>query len=208
MSTAQLRSIRPVGDRALLVDCSSLDEVMALHHGLAERPDAVVDVVPGARTILVTVSRPGDVAAVRRWLTDAAPVPLSAADDAPPVPIDVQYDGTDLSEVARHTGLSEREVIACHTESTWRVAFGGFAPGFAYLVTDHERLAVPRRETPRTAVPTGSVGLAGAFSGVYPRSSPGGWQLIGRTDADLWNVEREHPALLEPGARVIFREAR
>ncbi|MCW4456626.1 allophanate hydrolase subunit 1 [Microbacterium sp. MPKO10] len=208
MSTAQRRSIRPVGDRALLVDCSSLDEVMALHRGLARRPDAVVDVVPAARTILVTVARPSGVAAVRRWLEDAVPVPPSATEDGPPVPIDVQYDGADLAEVARHTGLSERDVIACHTGSTWRVAFGGFAPGFAYLVTDHERLAVPRRETPRTAVPLGSVGLAGAFSGVYPRSSPGGWQLIGRTDADLWNVEREHPALLEPGARVVFREAR
>lgn len=208
MRATTSRSIRAVGDRALLVDCSSLDEVMALHRGLAQRPGSVVDVVPAARTILVTVERRGDVAAVRRWLEDAAPVPPSAAEDGPPVPIDVQYDGADLAEVARHTGLSERDVVACHTASTWRVAFGGFAPGFAYLVTDHERLAVPRRETPRTAVPVGSVGLAGAFSGVYPRSSPGGWQLIGRTDADLWNVEREHPALLEPGARVVFREAR
>ncbi|WP_208322176.1 5-oxoprolinase subunit B family protein [Paramicrobacterium fandaimingii] len=207
MSEHPARTIRAVGDLALLVECASLSEVMALHRGLADRPGCVIDVVPAARTILVIVARHHDVEPVRRWLADAALVPAAPAADSEPVLIDVHYDGADLADVARHTGLSEREVIACHTRSTWRVAFGGFAPGFAYLVTDHERLAVPRRASPRTEVPAGTVALAGAFAGVYPRSSPGGWQLIGSTDADLWNVERQHPALLEPGAVVVFREA-
>ncbi|MET0756929.1 MAG: carboxyltransferase domain-containing protein, partial [Mycobacterium sp.] len=96
-------------------------------------------------------------------------------------------------------------VVAAHTETPWRVGFGGFAPGFAYLVGGDERLNVPRQSEPRTKVPTGSVALAGEFSGVYPRESPGGWQLIGRTDAVLWDVDRDKPALLTPGMWVQFR---
>ena len=109
-----------------------------------------------------------------------------------------------LAEVARLTGLDEDEVVAAHTGTPWRVAFGGFAPGFAYLTGGDERLRVPRRDEPRTTVPAGAVGLAGEFSGVYPRSSPGGWQLIGSTDARLWDPDRDPPALLEPGGRVQF----
>ena len=108
------------------------------------------------------------------------------------------------SAVAEHTGMSDDDVVAAHTGSPWTVAFGGFAPGFAYLVGGDGRLVVPRRETPRTSVPPGSVGLAGEFSGIYPRSSPGGWQLIGRTDAVMFDVDRDPPALLAPGTRVRF----
>ena len=110
-----------------------------------------------------------------------------------------------LDEVAQLTGLAPSEVIAAHTGSLWRVAFGGFTPGFAYLVGGDERLQVPRRSEPRTRVPAGSVALAGEFGGVYPRETPGGWQLIGRTDATLWDLEREQPALLIPGMHVQFR---
>ena len=102
--------------------------------------------------------------------------------------------------------LTPAEVVAAHTGRPWRVGFGGFAPGFAYLVDGDPRLAVPRRREPRTTVPAGSVALAGAFSGVYPRSSPGGWQLIGRTDALLWDADRPEPALLVPGGWVRFVE--
>jgi KipI family sensor histidine kinase inhibitor len=130
----------------------------------------------------------------------------SPVDGRADVVIDVVYAGADLDEVAELTGLSRRDVIAAHTETPWRVGFAGFAPGFAYLVGGDERLNVPRRSEPRTKVPVGSVGLAGEFSGVYPRESPGGWQLIGRTDADLWDVDREQPALLTPGQWVQFRE--
>ncbi|MGH8917838.1 MAG: 5-oxoprolinase subunit B family protein, partial [Actinomycetes bacterium] len=121
------------------------------------------------------------------------------------VVIDVVYDGADLSEVADRTGLSIAAVINAHTVTPWRVGFGGFAPGFAYLVGGDPRLLVPRRPEARTVVPAGSVALAGEFSGVYPRRSPGGWQLIGRTDAVLWDIGRPHPALLTPGAWVQFR---
>ena len=100
------------------------------------------------------------------------------------------------------------QVVAAHTDTPWRVGFGGFAPGFAYLVGGDPRLNVPRRSEPRTKVPVGSVGLAGEFSGVYPRESPGGWQLIGHTDAVLWDVQRDNPALLTPGMWVQFRAVR
>jgi KipI family sensor histidine kinase inhibitor len=122
------------------------------------------------------------------------------------VEIEVVYDGPDLDEVGELTGLGRAGVVEAHTATPWRVAFGGFAPGFAYLVGGDPRLEVPRRAESRTSVPAGSVGLAGEFSGVYPRSSPGGWQLIGRTDAELWNLERG--ALLTPGCTVVFRETR
>lgn len=114
------------------------------------------------------------------------------------VELAVQYDGPDLAELARLCRLSA-DVVAAHTGRPWRVGFAGFAPGFAYLVDGD-----PRCTEPRTAVPAGSVGLAGAVSGIYPRSSPGGWQLIGRTDAALFDVDRDPPALLRPGAWVRF----
>ncbi|HET6861194.1 MAG TPA: carboxyltransferase domain-containing protein, partial [Streptomyces sp.] len=123
------------------------------------------------------------------------------------VEIVVHYDGEDLHEVARHTGLSPDEVVAAHTGSTWTAAFGGFAPGFAYLAGGDPRLEVPRRGEPRTRVPSGAVGLAGSFSGIYPRSSPGGWQIIGHTDVVVWDLERDPPALLRPGVRVRFTAA-
>jgi KipI family sensor histidine kinase inhibitor len=119
--------------------------------------------------------------------------------------IDVVYDGADLADVAALLGMDTDGVVAAHTGTLWRVGFGGFAPGFAYLVDGNPRLAVPRRAEPRTRVPAGSVALAGEFSGVYPRESPGGWQLIGHTSAMLWDVGRPQPALLTPGLWVQFR---
>jgi KipI family sensor histidine kinase inhibitor len=106
------------------------------------------------------------------------------------------------------TGLGADGVVAAHTGTPWRVAFGGFAPGFAYLTGGDPRLDVARRDEPRTSVPAGSVGLGGEFSGIYPRASPGGWQLIGRTDMVLWDPDRDPAALLQPGGRVRFVEAR
>jgi KipI family sensor histidine kinase inhibitor len=120
----------------------------------------------------------------------------------------VRYDGEDLPEVARMCGLTEREVAVRHLEATYLVAFCGFAPGFAYLTGGDPVLRVPRRADPRTRVPAGAVGLADEFTGVYPRPMPGGWQLIGRTDAVLWDLGREPPALLLPGTRVRFVERR
>ncbi|CCH78721.1 Allophanate hydrolase subunit 1 (modular protein) [Nostocoides japonicum T1-X7] len=124
------------------------------------------------------------------------------------VEIPVVYDGPDLAEVGRLTGLGPDGVVAAHTGTPWTVAFGGFAPGFAYLVGGDPRLVVPRRPRPRPRIGAGSVGLAGEYSGVYPTASPGGWQLIGRTDSVVWDVDRSPPALLPPGATVRFVEVR
>ena len=120
----------------------------------------------------------------------------------PPAPTSSSTSSTTARTSTRwrgSPGCRRDEVVAAHTAAPLRVGFGGFAPGFAYLVGGDERLHVPRRAEPRTKVPAGSVGLAGEFSGVYPRESPGGWQLIGRTDAVLWDVDRDPPALLIPG---------
>jgi KipI family sensor histidine kinase inhibitor len=119
----------------------------------------------------------------------------------------VRYDGPDLAEVARLWGVAPGEVPGIVGGTEFRVAFCGFAPGFGYLTGLPEHLHVPRRGTPRTAVPAGSLALAGEYAGVYPRSSPGGWQLIGSTDAVLWDPEREPAALFAPGVRVRFTGA-
>lgn len=201
--------IRDYGDRALLVECRSGDEVLALSAALrADDLPGVIDIVPGARTVLVALTGPQDRATLRSRLTVIGiPEPADTGPAHDEVVIDVVYDGADLAAVAALTGLSVGEVVEAHTGTAWRVGFGGFAPGFAYLVGGDPRLAVPRRSEPRTRVPAGSVGLAGEFSGVYPRESPGGWQLIGRTDAVLWDVDRPQPALLMPGMWVRFRSA-
>jgi KipI family sensor histidine kinase inhibitor len=212
----------PSGERAVLVEVGSLEEVLALVDAV-RRLAGVEDVVPGERTLLVTVARAGDLEAVRQVLPgladpgrpDGLRAPYGQASAiqtagtlwsraAQPVVVPVVYDGPDLDDVAAHTGLSVPGVVAAHTGTLWRVAFGGFAPGFAYLVGGDPRLEVARRSEPRATVPTGSVGLAGRYSGVYPRSSPGGWQLIGRTDLVLFDPDREPPALLQPGTTVQF----
>jgi biotin-dependent carboxylase-like uncharacterized protein len=120
------------------------------------------------------------------------------------VTIPVRYDGADLADVAKATGLSEDEVVSVHTGPNYTVAFTGFAPGFGYLTGLDERLRLPRRDTPRTRVPAGAVAVAGEFTGVYPRPSPGGWHLLGSTTAPLWDPSREAPALLRPGMTVRF----
>ncbi|MGB3258459.1 MAG: allophanate hydrolase subunit 1 [Ornithinimicrobium sp.] len=175
----------------------------------------VEDVVPAARTLLLHLAAEADLAQVGRCVVDlAASLPdphedgddlaesASGSDDVLQIP--VAYDGEDLDDVARATGMSREDVIEAHTTSLWRVAFFGFAPGFAYLSGGDRRLHVSRRSEPRTTVPSGSVGLAGEFSAVYPRSSPGGWQLIGRTESVMWDQDRDPPSLLQPGSVVRF----
>jgi KipI family sensor histidine kinase inhibitor len=198
--------IRWAGSRALLVELGSLQSVLALHSRLVARPLAgQVDVLAAARTVLVVFDSRTHASAARASVAalDITPVEESAPSDEP-VRIEVVYDGADLADVGRLTGLGEDGVIKAHTGQLWTAAFGGFAPGFAYLVGENELLNVPRRSTPRTGVPAGSVALAGGFSAVYPRRSPGGWQLIGRTAARMWDTAREQPALLRPGTRVRY----
>jgi KipI family sensor histidine kinase inhibitor len=194
----------PCGDSGLLVEVEGLPEVLALADAVrAAPPPGVLDVVSAARTVLLCVEPGTDLTAVRRAVLGLDVEPGAAPPEGERVEIEVVYDGPDLEEVGELTGLGADGVVEAHTGTPWRAAFGGFAPGFAYLVGGDRRLEVPRRRESRTAVPAGSVGLAGDFSGIYPRSSPGGWQLIGHTDAELWNIERG--ALLQPGCTVVFK---
>jgi KipI family sensor histidine kinase inhibitor len=204
-------TVHDYGDQALLLELSGTAEVLAWVDAVrdADLP-GVVDLVPAARTLLVRVDGPRYLESARQRLARLRVDAGSAAhDETAPLHtdavIDVTYDGPDLDEVARLSGLSQADVVAAHTGTPVRVGFCGFAPGFGYLVGGDPRLHMPRRAEPRTRVPAGSVALAGEFSGVYPRESPGGWQLIGRTDAVLWDVTRDPPALLTPGMWVQFR---
>ncbi|MCW2687853.1 MAG: kipI [Mycobacterium sp.] len=218
MNVATDLRVLDYGDQALLLQFDSTAEVLAWTDALRDADLlGVVDIVPASRTVLVKLESPRYQSVTRQRLDKldlgSGAVEEVAELDGPPdgridVVIDVVYDGDDLEEVARITGLGTEQVISAHTDTPWRVGFGGFAPGFAYLIGGDPRLNVPRRAEPRTKVPAGSVGLAGEFSGVYPRESPGGWQLIGHTDAVLWDVERSDPALLTPGAWVQFRAVR
>jgi KipI family sensor histidine kinase inhibitor len=196
------------GDQALMVQCGSTAEVLAWANALrgAAWP-GVIDIVAAARTVLVKLDGPRCQGVIRQRLrklrVDVNEV--ARADRRADVVIDVVYEGPDLAEVASHTGLTTAQVINAHIATPWRVGFAGSVPGFAYLVDGDPRLRVPRRSDPRTSVPAGSVALAGEFSAIYPRRSPGGWQLIGHTDAVMWDIERPDPALLTQGMWVQFR---
>jgi len=188
-------AVRPAGDRAELVEVE--DNAAAVRLGRALRETgAYAEVVIGHRTVLVVWdgARP-----------DVKPAPGEVeSSETKEVELAVRYDGPDLAEVARLTGLSPEEVVGRHGGAEHVVAFLGFQPGFAYLVGGDERLHVPRRDEPRTVVPAGSVAIAGPYSGVYPRASPGGWRLLGSTAAVMFDPGRESPALLAPGDRVRF----
>ncbi len=218
MDMMALGTVHDYGDQALLLEFGSTAEVLAWTEALNEAGlPGVLDIVPASRTVLIKLAGPRYQAPTRQRLgklrvtaeiRSHATAPFDGRAD---IEIDVVYDGADLDEVARLTGMTPDQVVAAHTGTQWRVGFGGFAPGFAYLIGGigvAERLNVPRQSEPRTRVPAGSVALAGEFSGVYPRESPGGWQLIGRTEAELWDVDRDPPALLRPGMWVQFREVR
>ena len=200
--------VLPSGSTALLVEVDGLDEVLGLYAALVAEPvEGVVDVVPAARTVLlVTDPARTSLDAVERAVRQARPrTDRSGREDLVELP--VVYDGADLADVAGLLGVEPAEVVRRHTGAEWTVAFCGFAPGFGYLTQDGGGWDVPRRPTPRTKVPPGSVALAGEFSGVYPRESPGGWQLIGRTDVAVFDLGRDPAALLRPGVRVRFVDA-
>ena len=205
---AEVTGIRPAGDRAILVELSSLDAVLSLQAQLTAHPQpGQIDVIAAAATVLVTADSSQAVRGLAshvRSLDLDAPAGIESA----LVTIDVVYDGEDLDEVGSLTGLGREAVVAAHTGQLWTAAFAGFAPGFAYLTGENPSLEVPRRRSPRTAVPAGAVALGGAYSAVYPRQSPGGWQLIGRTDALMWDLGRENPALIRPGDTVRFNAVR
>jgi KipI family sensor histidine kinase inhibitor len=204
----------PAGDAALLLDLNDEDQTDgngAARIAAAIRAAAlpgVRDVVPAAATVLVTVEPRGwelaDLAAALGKLA-SAPAPRLAAASTAELVLDTVYDGPDLAEVAALTGLAVADVVARHSAAAYRVGWLGFSPGFGYLTGLDPALAVGRLATPRVAVPAGSVAIAGGLGAVYPTSSPGGWRLLGRTAAVLWDAERDPPAVLSPGRRVRFR---
>lgn len=201
-----IHDVRGAGTSALLVTFGSLADVVAFHGGLTRAAlSGVTEVVAGARTLLVRFDPArADARSLRAHLDDVVPVPASDHGHADPLVIPVTYDGEDLEAVAATTGMTPDELVAWHTGQVWTSAFCGFAPGFSYLTGTAPSLDLPRRDTSRTAVPSGSVALAGEFSAVYPRTSPGGWQLIGRTSVPMWSLDRDPPALAPAGTRLRF----
>lgn len=195
----------PVNRHAILVELADLQQTLVLLGALQASPiEGVQELVPAARTILVQFAPHiiGAAQLVRRIAECDLSGSVQRSDVLVQIP--VRYDGEDLAEVAQILGITAEEVVRRHTGSEWSVAFTGFAPGFAYLSGGDPVFQVPRRATPRTKVPAGAVALAGSFSAVYPQASPGGWQIIGVTDAAMWDLARDLPALLQPGYRVQF----
>ncbi|GGK70426.1 5-oxoprolinase subunit B family protein [Ornithinimicrobium pekingense] len=198
--------ILPSGTGALLLELDSLTEVLQRYAALRESGLPVLDLVPAGRTILVVADRGADLTDLAARVREVEPVEHTRV-EAATVEVPVRYDGEDLAAAAGLLGCTLEELVRRHREERWTVAFCGFAPGFGYLTGSRFDWDVPRRATPRTSVPAGSLGLAGEFTGVYPRSSPGGWQLIGRALVDVFDLDRDPPALLVPGARVRFVES-
>jgi KipI family sensor histidine kinase inhibitor len=188
------------GEHAILAELDDPRLVPHVRTALADEP-GVLDAVAGACTVLAIVA-PGTAASVRAAFERG--VTTDAGRELPTVRVPVVYDGDDLAEVAAEVGLTPDDVVAMHSDSDYVVRFCGFSPGFAYLDGLPEQLHVPRHPEPRTSVRAGAVGIAGEFTGIYPRRSPGGWRLIGRTDLTLWDVTRPQPALLVPGTRIRF----
>jgi KipI family sensor histidine kinase inhibitor len=197
---------RRVGEHGLLIDLPDVEDVHRLRASvLAAHHDGVVEVVPGLRSLLVVVDPARtSVAEFATFVEDLDVRDLTRA-GARIIDVPVIYDGPDLDEVAQLTRLRPEEVIARHQASTYTVAFLGFSAGFAYLLGLDPSLYVPRRTTPRSTVAAGSVAIAGELAGVYPRATPGGWRLLGRTRLPVWDLNRDPPALFAPGDHVRFR---
>ncbi|MDQ1013343.1 KipI family sensor histidine kinase inhibitor [Streptomyces sp. V4I23] len=198
--------LRPVGEDSLLIDLDTLEQAQAWHSQLLSHRSAgtlvpVREIVPAEKTVLLYGI--SDIAALEAQLRQWS-VPSRAAGSGPLLEIPVHYNGPDLAAVAEVWGVDEEEVVRIHSSVEHRVAFCGFSPGFAYMTGLGDNYHVPRHAAPRTSVPAGSVALAGPYTGIYPRASPGGWQLIGTTHVRLWDMEREPAALLTPGMRVRF----
>lgn len=195
------------GRRAVLIELDDPSEVLALHAQLRAAPPAgMEELVPAASTVLLRFDpRHTSFERLRQEVLDLRPASQGTVDHDRTVVVPVRYDGPDLALVATATGLTSGEVIARHARAEYTVAFCGFAPGFAYLTGLDPALSVPRRPNPRIVVPAGSVAVADTYTAIYPRSSPGGWQLLGNSEVTLWDIDREPPALLTPGTRVRFK---
>ncbi|WP_433372787.1 5-oxoprolinase subunit B family protein [Actinoplanes sp. CA-142083] len=194
--------VRPVGSGALLIECRDSDEVEAWRADLWRRREAgelrFVDIVPGATTILLD----GVISSTAALLAGLPPPPAPSVAAASFVEISTTFDGEDLEDVAARWNVSPSAAVERLASTSLQVAFCGFAPGFAYMRGLPDEWSVPRLAAPRPRVPAGSVALADHYVGIYPAVSPGGWRLVGHTDQGLFDVRREHPALLTPGTRV------
>lgn len=202
--------LRPYGDTGVLIEADAGADPVALCRAVQARAvqaralPGMVAVIPGARTVLVEYDpRLMSFDALAAELTELDVLAEPATGGAE-VTIEVRYDGPDLIAVADEVGCSVPDLIRRHSSARYRVAFCGFAPGFAYLRGLDPALHVPRLAEPRTAVPAGSVAIAGEFTAVYPRRSPGGWRLLGTSSAQLWQLDHDPPALLTPGTAVRF----
>ncbi|HWD68975.1 MAG TPA: allophanate hydrolase subunit 1 [Solirubrobacteraceae bacterium] len=201
--------MRPVGDHAVLLELPDNASVHATARFARERyGEQLVEIVPGHRTLLLVWPDASVISDISELALERASSEISIddADQLEPIAIPIRYDGADLDAVAAGLSLSTEAVVKLHSEASYVVAFMGFSPGFPYLIADgpSQLLGQPRLQTPRTEVPAGSVAVAAGYCGIYPRSSPGGWNLLGRTDVALFDPGRERPALLEPGVRVRF----
>lgn len=201
-------STRPAGARAVLLDLDPAAEPAAVASAVATLADelgaALTDVVPGARTVLVVAADARGLARVVAALPELPDTPPPERRADPLLELPARYDGPDLEHVARAVGLPVEEVVRRHSAVTYHAAFSGFAPGFAYLRGLDPVLRLPRRDTPRTAVPAGSLAIADDWTAVYPRRTPGGWHLLGTVDVPVFDLHREPAALLSPGRRVRF----
>lgn len=196
----------PVNLSSFLIELASCEETIALYNTLSSAlPDGIEEMLPAARTLLIRYRQPE----LRSQLIgeiSRCPIKHEFAVRTRRITIPVRYDGEDLSSTAEFYGISIQQLIDRHQQSLWKVAFIGFSPGFAYMVSSGASWNTPRHATPRTRIPAGSVALAGEFSGIYPQASPGGWQLIGHTELTMWDMARQCPALLLPGDEVAFIE--
>jgi KipI family sensor histidine kinase inhibitor len=196
----------PVNIDAFIVELNSLEQTMALNDVLQGviADWHIKEIIPAARTLLIRYNPIVTNANILAKQIAQLDISASIMQSGELVTIPVRYNGEDLPQVADYLGITVAEVIARHTNNEYQVAFCGFAPGFAYMVSKTAKLNVPRRNSPRVRIPAGSVALAGEFSSVYPQASPGGWQLIGITDTAVWDIYRDEPALFKPGTRVHF----
>ena len=206
----------PASDAALLAVLadepseSATAAVLALREALAARPPrGLVDLRPAYASLLVVfdprATTHGEIERALRPLLPPPGLPLAPAGRTVEIPVCYEGGyGPDLADVARGAGLSSAEAAALHAGAAYRVAFVGFSPGFAYLLGLPSSLATPRLPAPRLRVPAGSVGIAGGQTGLYPRATPGGWRLVGRTPASLFDPDRESASLLLPGDAVRF----
>ena len=188
------------GWQAALIECDP-NEVSAISSTCLQS-ELFTEVVPAECTVLVCWDGELSIARIEKLVSSVTPA--AVANIGRLVEIPVRYDGQDLDEVANLTGLSESEVIELHSSTTFTAAFAGFAPGFMYCIGLPEVLQLPRRSTPRVQVPAGSLAMADTYTAVYPLNSPGGWNLIGTTDVQMFDANAKQPSLLLPGDRVRF----